>query len=229
MRRVCMALAMVAAIPLGARAEPISVNLQSSTNAAYTGTATTEWFVVDMGELKLSGANSAATFYFDGLKHGSDYTVVLDVSNLSGLDNLRFEVLDPLDYDDHWDPNKAPTYVPAGYSTSNKFDGFSFAQDSGLARSATFAGGNVFAVADEKTHRGDILMFSGLNGAEEARITFGLRDRIGQRGFLVRVSALGGGLDTTPSPEPASMLLLGTGLVGIAGAYRRRRQQARRG
>jgi hypothetical protein len=226
MRRVCIALALVAAIPLGARAEPISVNLESSTNATYNGTATTEWFVVDMGELVLSGANSAATFYFSGLKHGSDYTVVLDVSNLSGLEGLRFEVLDPLDYDDKWDPNKMPAGVPAGYSTSNKFDGFSFAQDSGLARSATFAGGSVFALADEKTHRGDILMFSGLSGAEEARITFGLRDRIGERGFLVRMTAIGGGLDASPSPEPASMLLLGTGLAGVA-AYRRRRKNSR--
>lgn len=225
MRRVCMTLALVTAIPLAARAEPISVNLTSSTNATVNGTATTDWSVVDMGELVLSGARSVATFDFSGMTSGSDYTVVLDVSNLTGLDSLRFEVLDPLDHDDGWDPNKLPAYVPTGYSTSNDFDGLSFAQNSGLTRSATFAGGSVFAVADEKTHRGDILMFSGLNGAEEARITFGLRDWLGgQRGFLIRVSALG---DTSPSPEPASMLLVGTGVAGIACAYRRRRNASR--
>ena len=120
MRGVCMALALVVAVPLGAGAEPITVNLQSASNADLTGSPTTGWFALDLGELVLSGSDSTATFFISGLKHGSDYTVGLNVSNASGLDNLRFEVLDPLDGDDAWDPASQPAYVPAGYSTSNK-------------------------------------------------------------------------------------------------------------
>ena len=229
MRRVCMALALVAVIPLSAGAEPITVNLQSGSGADYTDTATTTGFAVDIGELALSGPGSTAVFFVDELKANTDYTINLNVTNADGLGDLQFEVLDPLDNDDWADPTGTSAGIPAGYSTSNRFDGFSFAQDSGLTRSATFVGGGVTAVADEKTHRADLLLFSGLDGAEEARVTFGLRDYWGQRGFLVRVTALGGNGagDVAHTPEPASMLLLGTGIAGLAGVYRRRRQSAR--
>jgi hypothetical protein len=113
--------------------------------------------------------------------------------------------------------------MPAGYSSSNNADALSFAQDSGLERSAVFAGGSASVFADEFTHRGDILIFSGLAGAERARVTFGLRDGLRfrggiGRGFLLRISAS----DPVHAPEPASMLLLGTGLAGVIAVRRRR-------
>lgn len=225
MRRVCMSLALAVVIPLSAWADPVSVNLQSSSGASLAGTPTTSGLTIDLGELQLSGGETSATFFFSGLDVYTDYTVLLNIAG-GGIDSLRFEVLDPFDADDYLDMGPQPGYVPDGYSTSHDSDGFSFAQNSGLARSAVFAGGSAQLTEDERTNRGDILLFSGLSGAEEARVTFGLRDAVGGRGFLVRLFAVGA--DAAHAPEPASMLLLGTGLAGLAGAYRRRLAQARR-
>jgi len=224
MRR--LAVAVIAVGLLTARtagAEPISVSLDSSNGGFSQVVAWSPgWFAIDLGTLQMP-ASSDGFFLIDGLVHGSDYTVTFNVSGIANWDTLTAEVLDPVDGDDATDPVPPPGYVPAGFSTSNKIDGFSFSQGSGLERSALFAGGSATVDANETSNFTDMLIFSGLTGADTARVTFGLRDRLGDRGFLLRLSA-SPPVDVAAVPEPGSMLLIGTGLAGLVA--RRRRSQS---
>jgi PEP-CTERM motif len=224
MSRVLVAAAVLLFAPVAARADPIGVMLNSASGTPSTSAVVNvQGGSIDLGTVALDPGGTG-TFFFNNAKGGRNYQVFLDL-DLTGLEGIRLEVLDPLgDGNDRLDPADQPGHVPAGYSTSNDRDGLSFAQNAGLKRSATFAGGMATVSADEVTHRGDILIFAGLEGIEHARVQFGLRNSIGGRGFLLRISGLPA--DAAPVPEPASMLLIGSGLAGLAAARRRRRSGA---
>jgi hypothetical protein len=220
-----VALAFAALVPATARGEPISVKVASSSGGFTATGLTVTMAALDLGTIVLPNVSSVGNILISGLKWNADIVTTFMLEGLGRFDTLRLEVLNPAGSNDLMETGSNPAY-PSGYSSSNNLDGLSFAQDRGLERSAVFAGGSATLTADEYTHRGDILIFSGLAGAESARVTFGLRDSLrfaGMRpgqgpGFILRISAA----DEVTAPEPASMILLGTGLVGLMAARRRR-------
>jgi hypothetical protein len=226
MKCVRLAFALAVLLPVAARADPISVSVASASGGFSQTGAVSGSGTLSLGTIVLPSVSSVGTLLIAAPISPTDVVVSFMLEGAITFDALRLELFDPSGgADDRFDVAQ-PSYVPEGYSTSNDFDGLSFAQGSELERSAVFAGGSATVFADELTHRGDVLMFGGLSGADNARVTFGLRnfnffDSKGTKGFLLRLSAFNGG-DSVASPEPATMLLLGTGIAGLLAARRRR-------
>jgi hypothetical protein len=223
----CLPAALVVAatllLPATARAEPVTIAVHSLEGGASASLASTATHMSSIGVVTLPSADGAINIMIDGLTARLNYQFELLIHGSTATWNtLRAEVLDPLDEDDGLDVLPYSAGVPDGFSGSNTRDGFSFAQSSGLERSAIFAGGSASIFADEDTNAADALRFVGLSDATGGvRVTFGLRDFDGGRTFLVRLSAG----DPIATPEPMSMLLVGTGLAGLAAVRRRRRPQ----
>lgn len=173
-----------------------------------TITLTEDWTSVMQGVVQISG-----------LEAGVDYTVVKEITNNTGTTWTRLanELLDPAgdqeDLDN--DPQPYPAFVPAGYSTSSDIDGLSFAQGSGIPRtSSAFA--SLFE--DELTDARDFLDF--FNGAvmdgSSFTVTYGLRDNFGTNQPFLLVQRPNVSSREPVVPEPATMFLVGTGLVAAA-------------
>jgi hypothetical protein len=219
MRKTIVALAAVAllgAVP--AMADPlVSVYSGDGTlsSVATAGTSIT-------GNLA-TPVNSQVFLLFSGLKTDANYTINLSLPDATYM-NVTAEVLNAAPgYGNQDDPAMQPSYVPAGWSTSATNDGFSFAQTAGLARTFVVGGTSFAVAADEETNARDLLSYSGMATGTGA-LTFGLRDFFGNRSFLVRLTTVGS--SGMPTPEPASMMLIGMGLLGTAAAIRRRKSAA---
>jgi hypothetical protein len=180
-------------VPAFAHADPIPIGVSSAVQG-FTMTGASSGSAINLGTITMPSASAIGDLMLSGFRTNQDIVVSFLLEGIGSFDTLRLELFNPWGSNNWSDPAEQPGGLPKGYTTSNNADALSFGQDSGLERSVVFAGGSASLLADEYTHHGDILMFSGLAGAESARVTFAIRDGMrftkgnSAAGFLLRIS-----------------------------------------
>lgn len=230
----CLPFVLLAAalLPVRAHADPVTLTSHSivggataSVRAALPSRAPTR-----IGAIERPRAQSAVAITVRGLVPRSDYLMELIVhGGGSQWTAMKSEVLGPQRGAGGGGVQPFFAGVSDAFSSSGSADGVSLV-NSGLERSAAFvARGAATVTIDPNGNAAEVLLVSGLAGAPGIRIAFGLTDFPGGRSFLVTFqaaeAAFNGANGVSSTPEPASMLLIGTGLAGLA-AVRRRRTSA---
>jgi hypothetical protein len=173
-------------------------------------------------------SNAPGFLEFSDLDGGVNYTIQKIITNNTGDTWTSFanELLDPSgDSNDSSDPTSQPSFVPVGFSTSNDFDGLSFAQGSGLPRTSS-----VFPsiTVDELTDERDFIDFFGAslpNGGTDNFMTFGLRDSdpLNNQPFLLSQRPNVFSTPIPSTPESSTILgLLALSAFGLSSVLKRK-------
>lgn len=200
-------------------AQAVTVTLGAGNVGISAITVTVTGTTIEIEETWTSAA--PGSLQISGLAAGVDYEIRKTIINNTGVTITRLanELLDPAGQaNDALDPTPAPSFVPAGFTTSNDGDGLSFAQGSGLPRDSTIWS---TVVADELTDARDFLdFFSGsLADGASGLVRFSIRDNVGDPGdnqpFLLFQRP-----NASSVPTPAAIGLFGLGLALLAARRR---------